>query len=57
MEKMVLKGGYVRTKIEDIHDYHQKVNRGAGVVKAKKGKGSYNRKKKHQKSMDYGYYH
>lgn len=51
MDKITLKGGYVRTKIDNIHDYNQMVNRGAGVKKAKKGKGSYTRKNKHSKSF------
>lgn len=50
MEKITIKGGYVRTKIDGIHDYNQNVNRGAGVKRAKKGKGSYTRKTKHSKS-------
>ncbi|MGL4774680.1 MAG: hypothetical protein ACRC2K_14045 [Clostridium sp.] len=49
MENITLKGGYVKTKIDEIHDYNQKVNRGAGVKKSKKGKGSYTRKAKHKK--------
>lgn len=50
MEKIILKGGYIRTQIDGIHEYNQNVNRGAGVSKAKKGKGSYSRKVKHSKS-------
>lgn len=45
-EKIVIKGGYVKTKIEDIHSHNKEVSRGAGIQKPKKGKGSYSRKEK-----------
>lgn len=45
-EKIVIKGGYVKTPIEDIHAHNKEVSRGTGVQKAKKGKGSYSRKEK-----------
>lgn len=38
-----------KVKIDDIHDFNTKVSRGTGVIKAKKGKGSYKRKPKHNK--------
>lgn len=40
-----------KIKIDDIHDYHQKVNRGIGTPKTKKGKGSYQRKPKHKRDL------
>ncbi|ERK31529.1 hypothetical protein [Clostridium intestinale] len=45
-EKIVIKGGYVKTPIEDIHAHNKEVSRGTGIQKAKKGKGSYSRKEK-----------
>lgn len=53
--KMVLKGGYIKVGIDNIHDYNQNVNRGAGKHKAKKGNGSYNRKPKHKGSYSFDY--
>lgn len=53
MDKITIKGGYVRTKIDEINDYNNNVNRGAGVHKAKKGKGSYTRKDKHKLKQQY----
>lgn len=38
-----LKGGYKATKIDNIHEHLQEINRGKGVQKPKKGKGSYKR--------------
>lgn len=46
--KIVLKGGYIRTSIDDIHYHNSQINRGTGVHKAKKGKGSYKRHDKHK---------
>lgn len=43
-----LKGGYIPSKILDIETHLQEINRGAGIYKAKKGKGSYSRKEKHK---------
>lgn len=48
-DKIVIKGGYVKTKIDGIGEFNDMVNRGCGVTKSKKGKGSYNRKDKHKK--------
>ena len=48
-KKITLKGGYIRTSIDDIGEYNDRVNRGCGVHKASKGKGSYTRKEKHRK--------
>ncbi|QLY77800.1 hypothetical protein [Clostridium intestinale] len=45
-EKILIKGGYVKTPIEDIHAHNKEVSRGTGIQKAKKGKGSYSRKEK-----------
>ena len=42
-----------KSKIDDINDFNTKVSRGTGVIKAKKGKGSYKRKPKHNKK-DWG---
>ena len=53
MDKITIKGGYVRTKIEEIHDYNKNVNRGVGVHKAKKGTGSYTRKDKYKMKQQY----
>ena len=54
MEKLTIKGGYVPTKIENIHSFNENISRGTGVKKSKKGKGSYRRKEKHCKSsFDY----
>ena len=52
-EKITLKGGYVPCKIENIHEHLQEVNRGKGVHKSKKGKGSYNRKAKYGDNNSY----
>jgi len=48
MKNIVLKGGYVPSKILNIHEHLQEINRGKGVHKSKKGKGSYTRKQKHK---------
>ena len=53
MDKITIKGGHVRTKIEEIHDYNKNVNRGVGVHKAKKGNGSYTRKDKYKMKQQY----
>lgn len=45
---VVLKGGYIPSKILDIETHLQEISRGAGIHKAKKGKGSYTRKEKHK---------
>ena len=42
----VIKGGYVPTKIENIHEHLKEMNRGAGAHSPKK----YTRKSKHKKS-------
>lgn len=47
-EKITLKGGYIPSKIENIHEHLQEINRGKGIQKNKKGKGSYSRKEKHK---------
>lgn len=49
-KKITLKGGYIRTAIDDIGEHNDRVNRGCGVHKVAKGKGSYTRKEKHKKS-------
>lgn len=41
--KLILKGGYIPTKIENIHEHLQELKRGTGIKKSKK---DYNRKKK-----------
>lgn len=46
---MVKFNPYHKEKIENIHDFNTKVNRGVGVIKPKKGKGSFKRKNKHSK--------
>ena len=45
--KIVLKGGFIKAGRMFNSD---EISRGTGVSKAKKGKGSYNRKDKHKKS-------
>lgn len=40
--KMTLKGGYVKVKIDNIHEHLQEIQRGAGVTQSRK---TYNRKK------------
>ena len=47
MEKIKIKGGYVPIKIEDIGSHIAEIKRGVGIIKPKKGKGSYSRKNKH----------
>ena len=42
-----IKGGYIPTVQENIHQHLQEINRGVGSPKPKKGKGSYRRKPKH----------
>lgn len=37
-----------KIKIDNIHDYYNDLNRGVGITKPKKGKGSYKRKQKHK---------
>lgn len=49
IDKITLKGGYIRTPIEDIGEINNRTNRGCGVHKVNKGKGSYTRKDKHKK--------
>lgn len=44
-KKLILKGGYVPCKIDNIHEFLQEINRGKGVHKPKKGKGSFKRKR------------
>ena len=51
VQSIKLKGGYVALPIDNIHEYNSQVNRGAGVHKPKKGKGSYSRKNKHCKKL------
>ena len=48
MKQLTLKGGYIATKINDIASHNIEISRGAGVIKSKKGKGSYSRKEKHK---------
>lgn len=48
-DKIVIKGGYVKTAIDNIGELNQNINRGCGVHKPKKGKGSYKRKEKYSK--------
>lgn len=52
-EKMLITGGYVSTKIIDIDEHLKELNRGSGVHKTKKGKGSYKRKEKYDKGFCY----
>lgn len=53
-EKIILSGGYVNTKIINIDEHLKEINRGSGVHKSKKGKGSYKRTDKYKKSqLDY----
>lgn len=40
-----------KMKIDNIHEYNSKVNRGVGTVKPKKGKDSYKRKPKYKRDM------
>lgn len=47
-EVIKLKGGYVPTKITDIDKTLQEINRGVGIHRPQKGKGSYKRKEKHR---------
>ena len=47
-EKIVIKGGYIRTGIDNIHEHNQRLNSGTGVHRSKKGKGSYTRKEKYK---------
>ncbi|ADL52172.1 hypothetical protein [Clostridium cellulovorans] len=46
-DKIVLKGGFVKAGRMFNSD---EISRGTGISKAKKGKGSYDRKEKHKKS-------
>ena len=48
-DKITIKGGYIPTKIDNIHEHIQEINRGTGTHKPKKGKGSYTRKIKYKK--------
>lgn len=48
MSKITFKPTH-KMKVDDIHDFNTKVSRGVGVVKPKKGKGSFKRKSKHSK--------
>lgn len=49
-----IKGGYVPTKIDNIHEHIQIVKQGVGSPKPHKGKGSYRRQPKHRtKRLDY----
>lgn len=43
-----LNGGYVSLPIDDVGTYNKNINRGVGVHKPKKGKGSYSRKNKYK---------
>lgn len=36
-------------KLDNVGEYYQDLNRGVGVIKPKKGKGSFQRKPKHRK--------
>ncbi|HCL4480099.1 TPA: hypothetical protein N2D99_002167 [Clostridium botulinum] len=56
MKKITIKvkGGYVPSKILDIHEHIQLINQGKGSPKPQKGKGSYKRQYKHKnKRYDY----
>lgn len=44
---ITLKGGYIPLPIDNIGEHNAFVNRGAGIHKPKKGKGSYTRKEKY----------
>lgn len=44
-----LEGGHIKLPIDNIHQHLQEINRGVGIEKPKKGKGSYKRKDKHNK--------
>ena len=46
---ITIPGGYRPTPIKDIHHHLQIVNQGKGIHKPKKGKGSFQRKPKHQR--------
>lgn len=39
---------YHKEKIDDVGDFIDKVKRGTGAIKPKKGKGSFKRKSKHK---------
>ena len=41
-----------KMKLDEVGDYLQKVPRGVGTIKPKKGKGSYKRKPKHKGKWD-----
>lgn len=49
-KSLILKGGYVRVKIDGISDHLQNVNRGAGIIKSKK---IYDRKKNNRMDDNY----
>ncbi len=38
-----------KLKLDNVGDYYKDLNRGVGVIKPKKGKGSFKRKDKHGK--------
>lgn len=38
-----------KIKLDNVGEYYQDLNRGVGVIKPKKGKGSFKRKPKHRK--------
>lgn len=38
-----------KIKLDNVGEYYQDLNRGVGVIKPKKGKGSFQRKPKHRK--------
>ncbi len=48
--KITLKPKY-NVKLENIHDHIMEMNRGVGIIKPKKGRGSYTRKVKHKKTL------
>lgn len=50
-DKIVIKGGFVKTKIDNIHEHNMMTNTGCGAHRSKK---DYRRKDKHQK-RNYGY--
>ena len=50
-DKIVIKGGFVKTKIDNIHEHNMITNTGCGAHKSKR---DYKRKEKHHKK-NYGY--
>ena len=48
--KNTLKPKY-NVNLENIHNHIMEMNRGVGIIKPKKGRGSYTRKVKHKKTL------